>query len=93
EVENATPQGRARIRPHPHGVVPLFGPSNFPGPLPKGHIVPALFAGNTVVFISSELTPMVAEQTLKLWEPAGLPAGVINLVQGDIETGKAFASH
>jgi len=46
-----------------------------------------------VVFKPSELTPMVAELTLKLWEKAGLPAGVINLVQGEVETGKALASH
>jgi len=46
-----------------------------------------------VVFKPSELTPMVAELTLKLWQQAGLPAGVINLVQGEVETGKALASH
>ncbi|ALQ53542.1 succinylglutamate-semialdehyde dehydrogenase [Pseudoalteromonas sp. SCSIO 43095] len=93
DVENAMPQGRAMIRHKPHGVVAVFGPYNFPGHLPNGHIVPALLAGNTVVFKPSELTPMVAELTLKLWEKAGLPAGVINLVQGEVETGKALASH
>jgi succinylglutamic semialdehyde dehydrogenase len=92
-VENAMPQGRAVIRHKAHGVVAVFGPYNFPGHLPNGHIVPALLAGNTVVFKPSELTPMVAELTLKLWEKAGLPKGVINLVQGEVETGKALASH
>ena len=87
------PQGRAMIRHKPHGVVAVFGPYNFPGHLPNGHIVPALLAGNTVVFKPSELTPAVAELTLKLWQKAGLPAGVINLVQGEVETGKALASH
>ena len=93
DVENPMPQGRAMIRHKPHGVVAVFGPYNFPGHLPNGHIVPALLAGNTVVFKPSELTPAVAELTLKLWQKAGLPAGVINLVQGEVETGKALASH
>lgn len=92
-VENAMPVGRAVIRHKAHGVVAVFGPYNFPGHLPNGHIVPALLAGNTVIFKPSELTPYVAELTLKLWEKAGLPVGVINLVQGEVETGKALASH
>src|SRR5689334_14676206 len=40
----------AAVRFRPHGVVAVFGPFNFPGHLPNGHIVPALLAGNTVVF-------------------------------------------
>jgi succinylglutamic semialdehyde dehydrogenase len=92
-VENPMPGAKAFIRHKPHGVVAVFGPYNFPGHLPNGHIVPALIAGNTVVFKPSELTPKVAEETLKLWLKAGLPAGVINMVQGEVETGKALASH
>ncbi|MDN3653688.1 succinylglutamate-semialdehyde dehydrogenase [Thalassotalea ponticola] len=92
-VENPMPGAKAFIRHKPHGVVAVFGPYNFPGHLPNGHIVPALIAGNTVVFKPSELTPMVAELTMKLWQQAGLPDGVINLVQGEVETGKALASH
>ncbi|TLU59960.1 succinylglutamate-semialdehyde dehydrogenase [Thalassotalea litorea] len=92
-VENPMPGAKAFIRHKPHGVVAVFGPYNFPGHLPNGHIVPALLAGNTVVFKPSELTPKVAEETIKLWEKAGLPAGVINMVQGEVETGKALASH
>lgn len=92
-VENPMPGAKAFIRHKPHGVVAVFGPYNFPGHLPNGHIVPALIAGNTVVFKPSELTPKVAEETMKLWQQAGLPAGVVNLVQGEVETGKALASH
>ncbi len=92
-VENPMPGAKAFIRHKPHGVVAIFGPYNFPGHLPNGHIVPALIAGNTVVFKPSELTPMVAEEVLKLWQAAGLPNGVINLVQGEVETGKALASN
>ncbi len=92
-VENPMPVGKAIIRHKPHGVVAVFGPYNFPGHLPNGHIVPALIAGNTVIFKPSDLTPMVAQETVKLWEKAGLPAGVLNLVQGEVETGKALAAH
>jgi succinylglutamic semialdehyde dehydrogenase len=91
--ENPMPGAKAFIRHKPHGVVAVFGPYNFPGHLPNGHIIPALIAGNTVVFKPSELTPKVAEETLKIWLQAGLPKGVINMVQGEIETGKALASH
>lgn len=91
--ETAMPVGKAMLRHKPHGVVAVYGPYNFPGHLPNGHIVPALIAGNTVVFKPSELTPVVAQITVELWQKAGLPAGVLNLVQGEVETGKALASH
>ncbi|MCF1428147.1 MAG: succinylglutamate-semialdehyde dehydrogenase [Shewanella sp.] len=93
ETESDTPSGKAVLRHKPHGVVAVFGPYNFPGHLPNGHIIPALLAGNSVIFKPSELTPKVAEETLKLWQQAGLPAGVINLLQGEVETGKVLASH
>ena len=83
----------AVLRHKPHGVVAVFGPYNFPGHLPNGHIVPALLAGNAVVFKPSELTPKVAELTVKCWIEAGLPAGVLNLVQGARDTGVALASN
>jgi succinylglutamic semialdehyde dehydrogenase len=77
----------------PHGVVAVFGPFNFPAHLPNGHIVPALLAGNTVVLKPSEAAPRVAEFMVDLWSETGLPPGVLNLVQGGRETGKALASH
>ncbi|WP_293267095.1 succinylglutamate-semialdehyde dehydrogenase [Neptunomonas sp.] len=83
----------AVLRHKPHGVVAIFGPYNFPAHLPNGHIVPALLAGNTVVFKPSELTPKVAELMVSLWEESGLPSGVINLVQGEKETGIALAAN
>lgn len=91
--ENPMPQGKAFLRHKPHGVVAVFGPYNFPGHLPNGHIVPALLAGNAVLFKPSELTPKVAEDTVKLWQKAGLPAGVLSLLQGEVDTGKALAGH
>lgn len=87
------PGGQRILRHRPHGVMAVFGPYNFPGHLPNGHIVPALIAGNTVVFKPSEQAPATAELTLRLWQSAGLPEGVINLVQGARETGVALAGH
>ncbi|MFP6558644.1 succinylglutamate-semialdehyde dehydrogenase [Paraburkholderia sp. B3] len=93
--EKRTPMadGVAVLRHRPHGVVAVFGPYNFPGHLPNGHIVPALIAGNAVVFKPSELAPDVARVTVELWREAGLPAGVLNLVQGERDTGIALANH
>ncbi|TAL95438.1 MAG: succinylglutamate-semialdehyde dehydrogenase [Paraburkholderia sp.] len=93
--EKRTPMadGVAVLRHRPHGVVAVFGPYNFPGHLPNGHIVPALIAGNAVVFKPSELAPGVAQATVEVWRDAGLPAGVLNLVQGEKETGIALANH
>jgi succinylglutamic semialdehyde dehydrogenase len=71
----------------------VLGPYNFPGHLPNGHIVPALLAGNTIVFKPSEMTPAVGEFMAKAWEAAGLPKGVLNLVQGARETGAAALDH
>jgi succinylglutamic semialdehyde dehydrogenase len=85
--------GTTATRFKPHGVVAVFGPFNFPGHLPNGHIVPALLAGNTVVFKPSELAPLVAERTVELWDAAGLPAGVLNLVQGARDVGEALVAH
>ncbi|MGH8021331.1 MAG: succinylglutamate-semialdehyde dehydrogenase [Opitutaceae bacterium] len=84
--------GAAVTRFRPHGVVAVFGPFNFPGHLPNGHIVPALLAGNTVVFKPSERTPAVAELTGAIWLEAGLPAGVLGIVQGAHATGEALAN-
>ncbi|WP_428312177.1 succinylglutamate-semialdehyde dehydrogenase [Hydrocarboniphaga sp.] len=81
------------LRHRPHGVVAVFGPYNFPGHLPNGHIVPALLAGNCVLFKPSELTPRTAEETIKLWEEAGIPPGVLQLIQGERATGEALAQH
>jgi succinylglutamic semialdehyde dehydrogenase len=91
--ESAATGGLNALRHKPHGVVAVFGPYNFPGHLPNGHIVPALLAGNTVVFKPSELAPGVAEETVRLWQASGLPPGVLNLLPGERATGEAIAAH
>lgn len=85
--------GRSITRHKPHGVVAVLGPFNFPGHLPNGHIVPALLAGNTVIFKPSEFTPAVADTLARLWRQAGLPEGVLSVIHGDGEAGGQIASH
>ncbi len=83
----------ARADFHPRGVLAVLGPFNFPAHLPNGHIVPALATGNTVVFKPSELAPAVGDWMANAWRDAGLPPGVLEVVQGGAETGRAAALH
>ena len=86
EQHKSNPEAIAVVRYKPHGVVAVIGPFNFPAHLSNGHIIPALLAGNTVVYKPSEQTPGVAAFILQCWHDAGLPAGVINCIQGDATT-------
>lgn len=91
--ESAVRGTKSYTRFKPHGVVAVFGPFNFPGHLANGHIIPALLAGNVVIFKPSELAPLVAEETLRIWESANLPAGVLQLLQGGKKNGEILAQH
>jgi succinylglutamic semialdehyde dehydrogenase len=82
--------GRAVLRHKPHGVAAVLGPYNFPGHLPNGHIVPALLAGDTIVFKPSEETPLSGQMMVECLEAADLPAGVVSLLQGAQPTGQAL---
>ncbi|MBT8426439.1 MAG: succinylglutamate-semialdehyde dehydrogenase [Erythrobacter sp.] len=86
-------QGSAALRHKPHGVMAVLGPYNFPAHLPNGHIVPALIAGNVVVFKPSEKTPAVGEFLVKLFHEAQVPEDVIQVVHGGAEAGKALVAH
>ncbi len=90
EKRSSLPFGEAVLRHRPHGVMAVLGPYNFPGHLPNGHIVPALLAGNTVIFKPSELTPGVGAAMADIWREAGVPDGVFSIVQGGRETGEAL---
>jgi succinylglutamic semialdehyde dehydrogenase len=83
---------RVAVRHKPHGVLAVLGPYNFPAHLPNGHIVPALIAGNAVVFKPSEKTPAVGEMLVRLYHEAGVPEDVVRCVQGGVEVGKALAA-
>jgi succinylglutamic semialdehyde dehydrogenase len=89
----ADPAGASQaLRHKPHGVLAVLGPYNFPAHLPNGHIVPALIAGNALVFKPSEQTPAVGAFMASLWAKAGLPAGLLQVVQGAAATGRALAA-
>ncbi|WP_133129264.1 succinylglutamate-semialdehyde dehydrogenase [Legionella yabuuchiae] len=88
EKKIQAPEATGHLRFKPLGVVAVLGPFNFPAHLSNGHIVPALLAGNTVVYKPSELTPAVAEFIIRCWDESGLPPGVLNCVQGDASTAK-----
>ncbi|HEX8240271.1 MAG TPA: succinylglutamate-semialdehyde dehydrogenase [Allosphingosinicella sp.] len=83
---------RVAVRHKPHGVLAVLGPYNFPAHLPNGHIVPALLAGNAVVFKPSEKTPAVGEMLVQLYHEAGVPEDLVRCVQGGVEVGKALAA-
>jgi succinylglutamic semialdehyde dehydrogenase len=84
---------RIAVRHKPHGVLGVLGPYNFPAHLPNGHIVPALIAGNTVVFKPSEKTPATGEFLVRCFHEAKIPHGVVRLLVGGPDQGKALAGH
>ncbi|MBH25129.1 MAG: N-succinylglutamate 5-semialdehyde dehydrogenase [Myxococcales bacterium] len=79
-------------RYRPLGVCAVIGPFNFPLHLPNGHIIPALATGNTCVFKPSELAPACADLYMEIVHEAGLPPGVLNMVQGRVASGKRLVS-
>ncbi len=85
--------GRLAVRHKPHGVLAVLGPYNFPAHLPNGHIVPALLAGNAVVFKPSEKTPATGAFLIDCLREGGVPDGCIRLLIGGPAEGKALAGH
>ncbi|MBX6342533.1 MAG: aldehyde dehydrogenase family protein, partial [Thermomicrobiaceae bacterium] len=78
----------------PLGVVGVITPWNFPLAIPTWKIMPALITGNTVVFKPASYTPRMAIRLVEIFEEAGLPAGVLNLVMGGGEdVGNAIIQH
>ncbi|WP_033920080.1 succinylglutamate-semialdehyde dehydrogenase [Sphingomonas sp. 37zxx] len=84
---------RLALRHKPHGVLAVLGPYNFPAHLPNGHIVPALLAGNAVVFKPSEKTPAVGAFLVDCYRAAGVPENAVRLLLGGPDQGKALAGH
>jgi succinylglutamic semialdehyde dehydrogenase len=71
----------------------VLGPCNFPAHLPNGHMVPALIAGNAVVFKPSEKTPATGAMLVECYHEAGIPTGVVRLLIGGPEQGRALSAH
>ncbi len=93
-IESELPANFAYTIKEPHGVVALITPWNFPVAIPVWKIAPALVAGNTVVFKPSEYTPATAVRICELFEEAGIPKGVLNLIIGaGAEIGDEIVNH
>jgi aldehyde dehydrogenase (NAD+) len=84
------PEKDAYMRRKPWGVVAVITPWNFPFAVPLWMLGPSLLEGNTVVFKPSEDTPAIGQRLVELFEEAGFPAGVVNLVHGGGDTGEAL---
>ncbi len=84
---------KTALRHKPHGVLAVLGPYNFPAHLPNGHIVPALLAGNAVVFKPSEKTPASGAMLVECYHAAGIPSGVVRILIGGPAEGRALAAH
>lgn len=89
--QEAAMGSKIAVRHKPHGVLAVLGPYNFPAHLPNGHIVPALLAGNAVVFKPSEKTPAVGAMLVRLYHEAGVPEGVVRLLVGGPDEGRDLA--
>jgi aldehyde dehydrogenase (NAD+) len=80
----------AFIRRKPWGVVAVITPWNFPFAVPLWMLCPSLLEGNTVVFKPSEDTPAIGQKLADLFQEAGFPPEVFNLVHGDHVVGEAL---
>jgi alpha-ketoglutaric semialdehyde dehydrogenase len=90
----ALPSRMLYTRREPIGVVGLITPWNFPVAIPLWKIAPALVYGNTVVFKPAEITPLTAWHITDVLVQAGLPKGVLNLVNGSgRKAGNAMVDH
>ncbi len=86
-------QGTMAVRHKPHGVLVVLGPFNFPAHLPNAHIVPALLAGNAVIFKPSEKAPATGEMLARCFHRAGISAAVMQLAVGGPLEGQDFVAH
>ncbi len=80
---------KAKLAFEPLGVVAVIAPWNYPWSIPFGEIAIALMAGNGVVLKPSELTPLLGERIRVAFEKGGVPEGLVSVVQGDGEVGRA----
>jgi alpha-ketoglutaric semialdehyde dehydrogenase len=93
-IPSELPSNFAYTLKQPLGVVACVTPWNFPLAIPVWKISPALVAGNTVVFKPATLTPATAVRIVELFEEAGIPAGVLNLIIGSgSEAGDEIINH
>lgn len=83
---------RSFVQFRPYGVIAVISPWNYPFVLPTSEVVLALLAGNAVVLKPSEFTPLIGQAIGELFQQAGLPEGVLQIVQGEGRTGGALVA-
>ncbi|MFK7741216.1 MAG: aldehyde dehydrogenase family protein [Planctomycetota bacterium] len=93
KLELLFPGQSGRSAPEPIGVVGQIIPWNFPLLMAAWKLAPALAGGNTVVLKPAETSPLTALRLCEVFEQAGLPKGVVNVITGDGATGQALVRH
>lgn len=81
---------KSRIQYSPHGVIGIVSPWNYPFSIPMGHVVMGLMAGNAILLKPSEHATLVGLQIGRLFEDAGLPPGLLQVLTGDGSAGAAL---
>ena len=92
-VDGGDLKGASALRHKPHGVLAVIGPFNFPASTPCGQIIPALLAGNALIFKPSEKTPASGELLIACLHRAGIPEDVVQMLVGGPEQGKDLVAH
>ena len=93
ELATAGPGAPGEQRHHALGIVAILGPFNFPVHLVNTHLIPSLLAGNVVVAKPSEVTPLSGQRYAELFDAAGVPSGVFNMIFGEGDVGAALVQH
>ena len=83
----------AALRHKPHGVFAVITSYNEPAAIPCGHIIPALLAGNAIIFKPSEHVPAVGQFIVDCLHRAGIPKNIVRIVHGGPEVGKKLVTH
>lgn len=92
QIPDAAQECTGKVRFLPRGVMAVISPATQPVLTPHSHFVPALINGNTVVLKASKYAPFVGQFVAELIHDSGLPAGALNVIQGNSEAGRRLVS-
>lgn len=90
---NGSAGSSAALRHKPHGLFAVITSYNEPAAIPCGHIIPALLAGNAIIFKPSEYSPAVGQFIVDCLHRAGIPKDIVRIVHGGPKVGAALAAH
>jgi acyl-CoA reductase-like NAD-dependent aldehyde dehydrogenase len=86
-------QKRHTLEREPVGVIGVISPWNYPFTIPAGEVAIALAAGNAVILKPAPLTPLIGEWIKEALDAAGVPGGLLHVIHGDAEIGRAMCKH